>query len=144
MSDRAVSSATKGFPLDFAVPRHRRRPDDRLAAPEGAAIRATPDLTVPDFSVDPAALADAVRAVALSEPRTELPCEDGDACRMEFRQRSRLFGFPDLVTVQVEPRGHGGSSLFVWSRARYGIRDFGVNRARMRRWLTALAARLAG
>jgi len=144
MSGRTVSRAAKAFPIDFAMLRRRRRPNDSLAAPEGAAMRAMADLPAPDFPVDAAALADAVRAVALSEPRTELLREDGGRGQMEFRQRSRVFGFPDLVTVQVVPRGEGRSSLFVWSRARYGIRDFGVNRARVRRWLAALAPRLAG
>jgi len=144
MSGRTASRVAKAFPIDFAVLRRRRRPNDSLAAPEGAAIRAVPDMTAPDFPVDAAALADAVRAVALSEPRTELLREDGEAGQIEFRQRSRVFGFPDLVTVQAVPRGEGRSSLFVWSRARYGIRDFGVNRARVRRWLAALATRLAG
>jgi uncharacterized protein (DUF1499 family) len=32
----------------------------------------------------------------------------------------------------------GGAGLIIWSRARYGRGDFGVNRARVDAWLTAL------
>ena len=32
----------------------------------------------------------------------------------------------------------GGSALAIYSRARYGIRDFGVNQKRVERWLAAL------
>ncbi len=32
----------------------------------------------------------------------------------------------------------GGAALAVYGRARYGIRDFGVNRARIERWIAAL------
>ena len=38
----------------------------------------------------------------------------------------------------------GGVALMLSSKARYGMMDFGVNRRRVKRWLTALEARLAG
>ena len=58
--------------------------------------------------------------------------------------RSAVFGFPDLVTIQVLPHGASQSSLILWSRSVYGSSDFGVNRARVAAWLAALQAQPAG
>ena len=52
-------------------------------------------------------------------------------------QRSRVIGFPDAISVSARPDGKG-SRLSIWSRSRYGQYDFGVNRARVERWLAAL------
>ncbi len=57
-------------------------------------------------------------------------------------QRSRVFGFPDYLTVKAvavdSNAGEGGAGLIIWSRARYGRSDFGVNQARVEAWLAAL------
>ncbi len=54
-----------------------------------------------------------------------------------YVQRSRVFGFPDYLTVKAVVMD-GGAGLIIWSRARYGRSDFGVNRARVEAWLAAL------
>ncbi len=50
--------------------------------------------------------------------------------------RSRLFGFPDFVTVKLVPDGET-TRVNIFSRARYGQFDLGVNTTRVQRWLTA-------
>ena len=60
--------------------------------------------------------------------------EDGALHRVVV-QRSALLHFPDVVTVEFVSLGPDRSSLAIYSRARYGRSDFGVNRQRIERWL---------
>ena len=75
-------------------------------------------------------------AVALAAPRTERLAGSPEEGRVTYVQRSAVLGFPDAITVQAEPRG-GGTTLHVWSRARYGYSDMGVNAKRLAEWNAA-------
>ena len=103
---------------------------------------ATPDASGPVFLATSETLLDALKEVALSEPRTTLVGEDAEAGRVAFCQRSLIFRFPDDVTAQAIPAGDHRSTLAIYGKARYGHGDFGVNRRRIRRWLAALSRRL--
>lgn len=84
------------------------------------------------------ALADAVRAVALAQPRTVLRARSPDGLAMQFVQRSALFRFPDIVDVRAIPLDAARSTLAILSRSVYGHLDFGVNRKRVEAWLARL------
>jgi len=85
---------------------------------------------------------DALKRVALAEPRTSLLAEDRAARQLSLVQKSKTFRFPDFIAVEAVPLAGGKTALAIYSRAKYGIRDFGVNRARIERWLAALAREL--
>jgi uncharacterized protein (DUF1499 family) len=55
-----------------------------------------------------------------------------------YIQRSALFRFPDVITVELVTLAPDRSSLAIYSRSRYGRSDFGVNRRRVLRWLSRL------
>jgi uncharacterized protein (DUF1499 family) len=61
---------------------------------------------------------------------------------MALVARSKAFHFPDFIDVEAVALAPGQTALAIYSRAKYGIRDFGVNRARTERWLAALKAAL--
>lgn len=133
------------MPLDFSTLTLSWRPNQYLVLPPGYLAAARAHRESPVFALAPSALVDAVRRIALAEPRTTLIATRRDANQLEFVQRSRLFRFPDTITVEAlpivsGPSGAERSGLAIYSRARYGIRDFGVNRARVERWLVALSA----
>ena len=66
--------------------------------------------------------------------------EAADRGRTErYIQRSRLMGFPDTIVVRFLERPEGRSTLALYSRSQLGRGDFGVNRARIERWLEKLA-----
>ena len=46
--------------------------------------------------------------------------------------------FPDTIDAEVLPVGDNQSTLALYSRSLIGRKDFGVNRARLTRWLAAL------
>ncbi len=77
-------------------------------------------------------------ALAATEPRVEHLAEHPDGWQSDYLQRSARFRFPDLITVRFFPVSPDQSTLAVYSRALYGRRDFGVNRARVASWLASL------
>ena len=74
-----------------------------------------------------------------SQPRIETRKADEEAMQYEFTQHTKIMRFPDIITVRFIPLEQRRSTLAVYSRSRYGRRDFGVNKDRVRAWLEALA-----
>ncbi len=106
-------------------------PNYVLVRPEGG------DLAAPVYAEPPGALAARIDAVARAEPRTTLLAGSVAEGRMTYLTRSAVMGFPDFTSVKVLPAGDG-STFAAFARSRFGQGDFGVNRARIDRWLAAL------
>jgi uncharacterized protein (DUF1499 family) len=62
---------------------------------------------------------------------------DPQAGRIEASQQSFWYGFTDDIVIRVAAAG-SGSRIDIRSSARHGRSDFGVNAARVRRYLAAL------
>jgi uncharacterized protein (DUF1499 family) len=131
--------ADRPFPLDFSTLVPDSRPRRWLVLPEGLKASAEPDQSSPVFAVAPAALLDAFKAFALEQPRVQL-VREGEG-QVELVQRSKVFRFPDYITVEAF-EAEGGSALAIYSRAVIGYSDIGVNRKRITAWLEALKAQL--
>jgi uncharacterized protein (DUF1499 family) len=127
---------------DFANLTLTWKPNQYLVLPQGFAAKAKAHATSPVFAKAPEQVLDALKRVALAEPRTEVIAEDRAARQLALVQRSKTFRFPDFIAVEAVPVSQGQTALAIYSRAKYGIRDFGVNRARIERWLAALKAQL--
>lgn len=84
-------------------------------------------------SLQPTAALARLAAVATAQPRSRLLAGSVAEGRITWVVRSLIWGFPDYVTAEVTAEG-----LRIWSRQRYGRGDYGVNAARLRRWLAAL------
>ncbi len=117
--------------------------DLRAPLPENGALACPPGycdvagaMTSPVFAVAADRLRwDFVRVTA-GEPRV-ITLKD-EPRRIVVLQRSALFRFPDIVIAEFVPLGPDRSSVAVYSHARYGRADFGVNRNRVERWLKRL------
>jgi uncharacterized protein (DUF1499 family) len=127
------------FPLDFAALIPDARPRRWLILPPGFESAAEPDAVSPVFACTPAALLSAVDAVALGEERT-VRMRDGEG-QAEYVQRSKVFKFPDRITVEALAAGDG-AALAAYSRAQVGRYDFKVNQRRLERWIAALHSKL--
>jgi hypothetical protein len=128
--------ALAGVPLEG-----RRKPNNFLLAPQGfSGLR--PDQEAPVFACTIAALEAAVDAVAAAEPRLERLDRGADPLARVYVQRTPALGFPDLVSLRLIPLGPGQATLALYSRAVYGLYDFGVNRRRVRRWLAEIQSKL--
>ena len=139
-----AGAAAENFPLDFRRLRRRRRPNDHLILPRGFDSDAAPDAWSPEFDVPPERLREAWFAMIEDEPRTACARDDAEHLQAQFQQRTAVMGFPDDVWVAFLPTGDGGSALAIYSRARHGLTDLGVNKRRCRRWLDLLGRQLAG
>jgi uncharacterized protein (DUF1499 family) len=122
--------------VDPSTVEPRGTPNEYFVAPRGTTSAPT-DADTPLYRESPHALLARFDAIARAQPRTSVVAGDLDSLIVTYVQRSRFIGFPDYVTVKAV-KLVGGAGLIVYSRARYGRSDFGVNRARVEAWLGAL------
>ena len=134
--DRAAENRLRAGE-DVAVAKLRGPlPDNAyLACPPGyCATAAAPS---PLFAIPVGRLRQAYERLISGEPRVVVLVEQPD--RIVVIQRSPVFAFPDIVTAELVGLGPERSSLALYSRARYGRYDFGVNRRRVAAWLAELS-----
>lgn len=106
-----------------------------LVRPDGG------DAPAPVFDATPQQVLTALDTIAKAEPRTKVLSGSVAEGRITYVVRSRVLRFPDYVTIGAVPVTDGAAPV-LFSRARFGDSDIGVNRARTERWLADLAAAL--
>ena len=94
--------------------------------------------TSPVFAIDTDRLAEHWAHLIAREPRIAAVFAEPEGRRFVLVQHSAALGFPDVITVEFVALGADRSSLAIYSRARYGRYDFGVNRRRVVAWLDRL------
>jgi uncharacterized protein (DUF1499 family) len=129
--------------VNLAALDRRGRPNDAFLAPAdfNAGTR-RPDAAAPVFDHPAEAVREALAAIALAEPLTGQVAQDAVMLHDRYVQRTPLMRFPDTIDVKVIELGEARSTLAIYSRAQIGYRDFGVNRARIDRWLAKAAQAL--
>jgi uncharacterized protein (DUF1499 family) len=128
--------------VNWATLTRHATPNDALVCPASHCPNAKPDAEPKIYSLAPAELLAKLKRIALAEPDTsELSC--GADCDRTARilQHTRLMRFPDTIDIEVLPLANNQSTLSIYSRSLVGRSDFGVNRARIERWLAALDVR---
>jgi uncharacterized protein (DUF1499 family) len=115
---------------------------DRVAY-EGARIAEQQRLAYPEIipvtlSLPPAAAFNRALDTAKRMGWTIAAADDA-AGRIEASDRSRWFGFTDDIVIRITP-SESGSRIDLRSSSRVGRSDFGVNAARVERYLSALRA----
>lgn len=67
-----------------------------------------------------------------------------DSGFMTYVTRSRLFGFPDAISIKITPEaaqtGEARSRIEIFSRSRFGYDDLGANQAHITKLLAAVTA----
>ncbi len=94
-----------------------------------------PDETSPVFDVPVARLQKEWNHLISRQHRVQL-LHGSSELQLVLEQRSRLFGFPDTISVRFYPLGRTQSTLALYSRSHYGYWDLGVNGRRVRSWLS--------
>jgi uncharacterized protein (DUF1499 family) len=124
-------------PVDWAALARHATPNDALVCPAAQCPNAKADWESKIYPLPPDQLLARLKRIALSEPNTrELSGETKRTAR--FLQHTRLMRFPDTIDAEVLPVGDNQAALAIYSRSLVGRKDFGVNRARVKRWLAAL------
>jgi len=77
-------------------------------------------------------------SIAMSTPRTTRLAGSWQQGRITWITRSKLWGFPDYTTAQVQDVD-GKTRIDLYGRLRFGSEDMGVNAARLTTWMTAFA-----
>jgi len=122
----------------FETLERRPSPNDALAMPESFGS-ARLDMTSPVYALPPHALRDAFRRALEGEKRLARVAENEVALTARYVQRTALLGFPDTIVVRFVAMGPERSSIAFYSRSKFGYSDLGANKARLERWLAALA-----
>lgn len=86
---------------------------------------------------DPVSLLARLDAIALATPHTRRLAGSPEDGRITWITRSALMGYPDYTTAAML-REQDGFRLCLFARQRFGLRDFGVNAARVGAWLQEL------
>ena len=89
----------------------------------------------PRLSGTPQEVASRLDRVARTERAVPI-AGDPDSGHVTYVVRSRLFGFPDAVSVRFFPEGDL-TRVEIFSRSGIGDYDWGVNAARVARWIDA-------
>ena len=95
------------------------------------------------FDIKQSNLSQIIMDYAAQQDRTELLVNTDDGQLMTFVQRSKLISYPDYITFKVTPKGDG-ANVSVFSRSRFGYRDFGVNKLRVETWIDGIRGLVAG
>lgn len=126
------------FPIDFRSIRRSRRPNECLALPPGFGGQREPDIVSPVFTADAETLRRMFDRAIADEPRIQVVRESPDGLQVELIERSRWLKFEDRIIAGFHPSAGDRSAPLLWSRSETGFYDFGVNRARVVRWLDRL------
>lgn len=127
--------------IDFATLRRPASPNTALFADPGD----TPgdaDQPAVRLSAPPAEVIAAWDRVVREAPRTTVELCDAARGLHHAVQRSRIFRFPDDVYAEAREAPDGGTRLLLYSAARLGRSDFGVNTRRLADWTARLSALL--
>ena len=124
-----VLAAIRLAPSDPA----RWHSDPTLARPGPGRFVVCDGGDLPALAAGPDSLA-RLAAIAGATPRTRLLAGSVATGRITWITRSAVFGFPDYTTAGLAD----GPVLCLHARLRFGRDDFGVNEARLRRWIDAL------
>ena len=127
--------------MNFKTLELTKKPNQFLVAPEGYCEKAKPHLASKVYEVSVEDLHAAFRAMVARQPRTTLLDDRSDGGR--WVQKSKLIGFPDFIDVQLLSMAQKQSTLLIYSRSKYGHKDFDVNKNRITLWLGELDQELA-
>jgi uncharacterized protein (DUF1499 family) len=125
-------------PVNFETLKRRTSPNDSLACPQNICT-AKSDLASPIFAVSAPDLQNAFAKVIASEPSVERVASDDSGFTQRYVQRTKIMRFPDTIVVRFIDLGDGRSTIALYSRSQLGEGDFGVNHARIERWLEKLS-----
>lgn len=100
------------------------------------------DGDAPIYTQSAAEVAAAFDAFVQSESNVEVLAGSAADGFVTYIQRSALFGFPDYASVKFIDLPAGGSTIAIFSRARYGKSDLDVNEKRVVRWVAGTTAAL--
>jgi uncharacterized protein (DUF1499 family) len=124
--------------LDFRTLQRRDTPNQYLMCANELCRTAWIDDLPPVYAADLEEVRAAWEALMQAEPRVRELHRDETGTQIDYVQRSRLFRFPDIITIRFITLRPHRTTVAIYSRSVYGEGDMGVNKARIRGWITKL------
>jgi hypothetical protein len=129
-------------PIDLRTLRPGRWPNHFFIAPARYANLGA-DALSPPLPLPPDRLFALACRVILRQPRVRQLTSHPARRQASFTQRTAGLGFVDDIEIAVEPIDATQSALAIYSRARIGLWDLGVNRRRVLHWLDEIATEVS-
>lgn len=126
---RFVPGRVKAWHVDPLLAKKPNRPNAFIMRP------GTGKYPAREYDVDAAVLAQAFDDFVLAQPNVKQLAGGPGAGFTTYVARTPLMGYPDYISVRAVDLGGGRAALVVFSRARFGYSDGGMNRKRMLLWL---------
>lgn len=127
--------------LDFTTLEKATSPNRWLVAPADLLEKSKPDAPAPVWSKPPSEVFAALNDIVAAQSAYSDVSKDDTQMAIRFVATIPVFGFKDDVDAVVLP-ADGGSTIAIYSRSRVGHSDFGVNKKRVERILSALDEKL--
>ncbi len=125
--------------IDFETLRLKKTPNQYIVAPEGLCKDVKPHRIAPVYPVSALELRKLWDSFIKDQPRITQKDADEANMKIELIQRTAFFRFPDTITIQfIQLPNSNQSTLAIYSRSKYGRKDFGQNKKRIDAWLSAL------
>lgn len=136
--DKILSAPTYQA-VDFNNLKTTRNPNWYLVCPPQFCSNAAVHREAPVFEKSVSDLAAQLKELIKAEGNLNIRSEN--VTTFDVKIRTAVMRWPDLVSIEFIEAEDGGSTLAIFSRSIYGRKDFGANRKRVNKWLSALGAR---
>ena len=136
--ERVAGPADMG-PVTFQGLAKGPKPNQALICPQGLCHPDHVDQISPIYGVRAEELAKILQESLALERNLVRVDDQSDPLQLRFVQRTSLLKYPDTVRVLIKPVDTESSTIALYSQSQVGRSDFGVNLARMQRWLSRLA-----
>ena len=113
-------------------------PNQALACPNGVCRDGDRDIISLRYGLSVDELRIALLTALDQEDSLERVDDGKDPLRLRFVQRTRLLRFPDTIRVQLFSLDAQTTTIALYSQSQVGVDDFGINKARLQRWLSRL------
>ncbi len=95
--------------------------------------------TSPIYKLNSNTLYHATLDIIQKKEKTTITYQNNKKYQLIFIQKTRFFRFPDYIDIQIFPVGNNESTIAIFSRAKYGFYDFGINKSRVINIITELS-----
>ena len=133
-----------GGMTDFSTVTPRGTPNEAIVCPPNFCPKHSFCSISPVHDCNISSLESAWEEMLKMQPRISRISADPTNNRRTVVQRSLLFRFPDVITVQFIDNGNGKSTIAMHSYSIYGASDLGVNGNRVNRWISDLSNAVKG
>lgn len=120
-----------------------KSPNQYLVLPDITDSLSSPHEISPVFNISSKNLHSIFYEIIIKQRATKVLCNDKINLKSEFIQYTRFFRFPDYISIQIIDSGENISSLAIYSRSKFGYYDFGVNKRRVKLWISLLVSNIS-